>query len=73
MSRKTDIQRELLAYTHLRLGVSRHAGKDSSTQLLYQMGILIGMLSELADSDSHTYKQLLYKIHPELRPGTKPR
>lgn len=68
---KQQFQRELLEYTHSLLVQSQYADAERSVQLCYHIGVLLSMLADLAESDSHNYKRILYKVHPELRPQPK--
>lgn len=62
-----EFQKELLLYTEKRLAASEHLDKERSVQLAYQLGVVIGLLYDLADSDSYNYKKILYTLHPELK------
>ncbi len=68
---KAQFQKELLAYTHSLLIQSQYADAERSQQLCYQMGVLLSMLTDLADADSYNYKRILYTVYPELRPPAK--
>ena len=68
---KAEFQKDLLEYTHILLTQSRYADAERSQQLCYQMGILLSMLTDLADADSYNYKRILYTVYPELRPPAK--
>ena len=65
---KADFTRSLLAYTHSLLIQSQYADSERSIQLCYQMGIMLSLLADLAEADSHNYKRILYTVHPELKP-----
>ena len=68
---KAQFQQDLLAYTHSLLTQSQYADSERSVQLVYQLGILLSLLTDLADCDSHNYKRILYTVHPELKPKSK--
>lgn len=68
---RQQFQRELLEYTHSLLVQSQYSDAERSVQLSYQMGILLSLLTDLADCDSYNYKRILYRVHPELRPPAK--
>ena len=65
---KQEFQRELILYTRKRLNETEYATKDPSIQRAYQMGVLMGLLYDLADADSYNYKRILYTLYPELKP-----
>ena len=68
---RAEFQQELLAYTRSLLVQSQYADSERSVQLCYQMGVLLSMLTDLADADSYNYARIKYTIHPELKPKSK--
>jgi hypothetical protein len=68
---KQEFQKALIEYTHKRVTAAGYSNKEHTVQMAYQMGILIGMLYDLADSDSYNYKKILYTLYPELKEKNK--
>ncbi len=64
---KQEFQTALLLYTQKRLNNTVHRDQERTVQMAYQMGIMIGMLYDLAESDSYNYKKILYTLYPELK------
>ena len=64
---KKEFQTEMLLYTAKRLNKSQFKDHARNEQLAYQLGIAIGMLWDLADSDSYNHKKILYTLYPELK------
>jgi hypothetical protein len=62
---KKQFQSELLAYTHKRLNDSAYKDQERSVQLAYQMGILIGLLYDLAESDNYNAGKIKHTLYPE--------
>jgi len=65
---KAEFQRELLNYTYSLLTQTQYADSERSVQLCYQMGVLLRLLTDLADADSYNYARIKHTIHPELKP-----
>ena len=65
---KQEFQTAVLLYTQKRLAASDHSNRERTQQLAYQLGVVIGMLYDLAEADSYNYKRILYTLYPELKP-----
>jgi hypothetical protein len=64
---KKDFQTAMLLYLQKRLNETDHKGQERTVQMAYQMGVLIGMLYDLADADSYNYNKIIYTLYPELK------
>ena len=65
---KQEFQKALIEYTHKRVTAAGYSNREHTQQMAYQMGVVIGMLYDLAESDSYNYKKILYTLYPELKP-----
>jgi hypothetical protein len=55
---KKQFQQELLIYTEKRLNETDYRGRERNIQLAYQLGVVIGLLYDLADADNYNYNRI---------------